>query len=117
MDLISSFIHLFVLTLYVTSPLIFFLNILIIVIGQIVGRIEQWGNFDSLYWSYITATTVGYGDIKPLKKTSRVLSIFIAFIGMIFTGIVVAIALYTTSITIEKHMDDDLKKAFEQVIN
>jgi voltage-gated potassium channel len=93
------------------------LNIAIIVLGQIVGRMEKWTRFDSLYWSYITATTVGYGDIRPLKKISRLLSVFIAFIGMIFTGILVAIALYTTNIAIEKHIDENLKKTLEKAIS
>ena len=71
----------------------------IIVLGLIVGRKESWSKFDSIYWAFITATTVGYGDIRPLQKVSRVLSVFIAFIGLIFTGMMVALAINAATMT------------------
>lgn len=71
---------------------------IIIVLGQIVGKRESWARFDALYWSFITATTVGYGDIRPTQKLSKVLSILIAFVGLVFTGIVVALAINAASI-------------------
>ena len=79
-------------------PLLVFLIFIIIVVGQIVGKRESWNRFDALYWSFITATTVGYGDIRPTRKLSKVLSILIAFVGLVFTGIVVALAINAASI-------------------
>ena len=117
MDFLSSFIQLFIIVLYLVSPLIIFLNILIILMGQAVGYLEKWNKFDSLYWAYITATTVGYGDIRPIKKISRVLSILISLMGITFTGIFVAIVLHTTNVTVGKYIDDGLAKKYEEVIN
>jgi voltage-gated potassium channel len=76
--------------------LIFFLCA-ISILGQIVGRLEKWKAFDSFYWSFVTATTVGYGDLRPTGKISKCLSILIALIGLIFTGIIIAIALQAAS--------------------
>ena len=35
---------------------------------------------------------MGYGDIRPMGRLSKALSVLIALIGMIFTGIIVALA-------------------------
>ena len=77
-------------------------------LGLIVGRIESWSKFDSLYWAFITALTVGYGDIRPKKKASRVLSTIIAIIGIMFAGIVVAITVEATSGAFQKHVRPEI---------
>ena len=45
-----------------------------------------------MYWSFVTATTLGYGDFRPARKISKVLAIVIVFTGLVCSGIVVAIA-------------------------
>lgn len=87
------------------SPLLVVFAAVIIVLGQMVTRIEKWGQFDGLYWSFITATTVGYGDIKPTKKRSKCLAIIISLVGMMFTGLVIAITLSAATATFETHID------------
>lgn len=108
MEFTLDFIQLFFWSIYLVSPLLFFLILVIIIVGQIVRIREQWNIFDGVYWSFITATTVGYGDIRPLKKVSKALSIFIALVGMMFTGIIIAVTLNTTSIVLEKHIDESV---------
>jgi len=78
--------------LWVTAPLLLSLAAVITLIGQFVGRREGWSRFDSFYWSFVTATTVGYGDIRPTRRASRVLAILIAILGLLFTGILIAVA-------------------------
>jgi len=78
--------------LWLTFPLLFSLAAVITVLGQLVGKREHWSRFDSFYWSFITATTVGYGDFKPTKNLSRIIAILIGFLGLLLSGIVIAIA-------------------------
>ena len=53
-------------------PLLVLLCSILISLGLLVGRIEGWNKFDSIYWAFITGMTVGYGDIKPTKKKSKI---------------------------------------------
>lgn len=114
MEITFTFLTLFLWASYLVLPLLFLFLLVIIVLGQVVGRIEKWTHFDGLYWSLITATTVGYGDIHPVARLSKCLSILIAVVGMMLTGIIVSVTLYTASLTIEKYAD---KSTVEQIRN
>lgn len=104
MELTITFVKLFFLGARLIMPLLLFLCFFIVVLGQIVGLIEGWKRFDSFYWSFITALTVGYGDIKPLKRKSKTLSILIALLGIMFNGIVVALTVAVSAKAFEKHI-------------
>lgn len=71
--------------------------------GFIVRRIEGWTRFDAIYYAFITALTVGYGDFTPTHKSSKLISVFIAFAGIIFTGLLVALALYSVEEAFKIH--------------
>ena len=102
LDYLQIFFH----ALKLASPLLAFSALLIILLGMIVGLRESWGRLDSIYWAFITATTVGYGDIRPSGPLSKVLSVLIALVGMTFTGILVALAIYaaTTAMGQQDHV-------------
>ena len=50
------------------------------------GCYERWNVIDSIYFSTVTMTTVGYGDLKPLNMENRVITIFYILFGMIVSG-------------------------------
>ena len=105
MEFTLLFVKLFFFGLQLTAPILLFLSLIIVLLGQYVGRRESWSHFEALYWSLVTATTVGYGDYRPLDRASRMLSILIAICGVIFTGIIVAIAVTSTTKAIEARHD------------
>jgi voltage-gated potassium channel len=94
-----KYIVYFIDDLTLAWPLLAFLALIILLLGLIVGAIESWPRFDSVYWAFITATTVGYGDIRPKLRVSRMLSILIALIGVTFTGILVALAINAATLS------------------
>ena len=114
MEFTLNFIKLFLFGLYEAAPLLLSMGFVIVVLGLIVGKKESWTWFEALYWSFVTSTTLGYGDFSPTKKISKVLSILIAFTGIILSGIMVAIALYSATESFIIATDIDVVKASVQ---
>ena len=105
MEFTLLFTRVFFIELFFVGPVLISLILLISLIGYIIGKIEGWSRFDALYHAFINATTVGYGDLRPTKKPSKLLAIAIALVGLIFTGIVVAIGLHAADYAFNKVYD------------
>jgi len=52
------------------------------------SSIEKWNYLDSLYFTVVTVTTIGYGDLVPQTDMGKIFTIFFSFlgIGMAFYG-------------------------------
>jgi voltage-gated potassium channel len=67
--------------------------LLMITVGGIaVSYVEGLRIGDGVYFAFVTGLTIGYGDISAVTALGRILSIAIGVIGMLFTGITIAIA-------------------------
>jgi hypothetical protein len=59
-----------------------------------MGEIMQGSHFDAsppLYYTYITISSTGYGDIVPLKPISRSLATMMAVSGQFYIAVIVAL--------------------------
>jgi hypothetical protein len=65
-----------------------------LVLGLLVGLLEDWTIGDAVYFAFITGLTIGYGDIVPRQTFTRALAVAIGFRGLLLTGLVAAIAVY-----------------------
>ena len=58
-------------------------TLFILIIGTVVYHsLEGWGWIDSLYFSTITLTTVGYGDFSPQTDGGKLFTIFYIMLGV-----------------------------------
>jgi voltage-gated potassium channel len=115
MEFAFQYIYYFTEHLVVAWPILVLLALIIAFLGLIVGMLESWSRFDSIYWAFITASTVGYGDFRPLQRFSKFLSILIALVGVTFTGILVALAINAATLSFsEVHFPGDPLKTVLQ---
>jgi hypothetical protein len=56
------------------------------------------------YFSFVTITTLGYGDISPVSEQARNLAVFEAFVGQMYVAILVArlVAIHTAQASAKK---------------
>jgi len=98
-----TFLKEFGVGLWLSLPLLLSLGAAIALLGQVAGKKEGWSRFDSFYWSFVTATTVGYGDIRPVNRSSKVIALAIALIGLTMTGILIAVAVHAATFALAVH--------------
>jgi hypothetical protein len=59
------------------------LVMILLTIGTVLySIIEGWSLIDSAYFTTITLTTIGYGDLVPTHTASKVITMFFAFAGV-----------------------------------
>lgn len=78
-------LYLLLIAILLTSTLTYF--------AEHVAQPEKFGSIpDAMYWSIITLTTVGYGDVSPVTWIGKILSVITALMGVstvaVLTGIV-----------------------------
>ena len=77
--------------------------IMVLLGGFVFARCEGLDVTQGIYFSLITSTTVGYGDITPETGPGQVVSVLLAILGTILFGLVVAVATQAFSVTIKEY--------------
>jgi len=96
-----TFLKQLIIGLWMTLPVLLSLAAGITLLGYRVGRKEGWSRLDAFYWSFVTATTVGYGDFWPVKNASKIAAVLIALLGLMMTGIVVAVVVHSVNLALD----------------
>ena len=68
--------------------------VVIVVAGVAIARFDGVPLENAIYFAFITAFTVGFGDVTPRSRGARVVSVILAFVGLILVGILVAVAVH-----------------------
>lgn len=67
-------------------------------------RVEGWRAIDAVYFSVMTISTVGYGDIAPQTDLGKIFTIFYVLCGL---GVFIAAATAIADRLISSHKDPD----------
>ncbi|MDX5477192.1 potassium channel family protein [Fontibacter flavus] len=55
---------------------------------QLTGRDEDFGDY--IYFSLVSLSTVGFGDVHPVNISSKMLSSFLSVVGILYPAVVIA---------------------------
>lgn len=64
----------------------------IVIGGWILHLVEKLGFWDAQYLAFVTALTIGYGDLSPSNPLGRITCILLGIVGMILMGLIVGAA-------------------------
>ena len=81
------------------------LGVLIGVSSVAIARVESISIIDSFWWSIVTLTTVGYGDIAPSTAVGRAIAVINMFVGI---GLLAALSAALASVLVERKMKEEL---------
>ena len=72
-------------------------SVLLLASGMVLFRfIEDLGWLDTLYFSFITLSTIGYGDITPATEAGKIVTIVYSIAGLgILAALIGAIATHS----------------------
>lgn len=83
----------------------FGLFIWLVIDAAAIAYFEKMSFTDALYFTLVTGLTIGYGDIAPVTLMGRIVSILTGFLGILITGLIVAIAVFAVKETMEHPTD------------
>jgi Ion channel len=73
------------------------------------GPGQSMNGANALYYSFVTLTTMGYGDILPVSRVARMLAITEATTGVLYMSVLIArlVGMYSTVAPIQDEGDTD----------
>ncbi len=84
---------------------IFLLLTLLLAAGVVIMMVwESMPLGEAVYFVLITALTIGYGDITPQTAVGRVVAPCLGLVGMVFTGMVIALAIRAVDFTVSEEV-------------
>lgn len=76
-------------------------GIIIVIAAFLMAYFDELSFEDAIYFSLITALTVGFGDLSPRSRGARIVSVVLSAMGVLFMGIMVGIVVHSLHVAIE----------------
>lgn len=81
--------------------------------GIAIHFVEGMSFFDGLWWSFVTATTVGYGDISPATPAGRVIAAVLMIVGI---GLIGSLTSTLTALFFQNHEETAKRSAQDEIL-
>ena len=82
------------------SGLLLIIALVIVAGAVLIARFERMSLEEAMYLAFITAFTVGFGDITPQSRGGRVVCVVLSFVGLLLAGVLVAVAVQALDIVL-----------------
>jgi len=82
------------------SGLLVIIALVIVAAALAIARFDRIPLEDAMYMAFITAFTVGFGDLTPRSRGARLACVFLAFLGLILVGVLVSISVHALDIVL-----------------
>ena len=92
--------------LKVVWPIVSGLLGIMVLLGAVIGFLEDWPLFDAIYFAFVSGLTIGYGDLVPKRALSRVLAIGIGLTGVLLMGLIVAVGVRALEAAARRHREE-----------
>lgn len=91
--------------------------ILIFTSSCIMSYLEKQSFWDSLWWSIVTCTTLGYGDIAPTTSIGRIVAVILMVFGIGFIGMLTGTitTYFSQQGRIAESIDQELKSELDSL--
>ena len=100
--MLISFVRHFFRAIRHVKTVILMLVALMVAGAAAVTLVERMPFSDTLYFAFVTGLTIGYGDIVVKTPFGRLMAVLIGFVGILFTGLMVAVLVYAVRESIEE---------------
>lgn len=91
------------------KALFFAVSVVIIGGAAFYHHFEGWRWLDSVYFCFITLTTIGFGDLTPKTDIGKVFTIFYVLMGIgLILGFITAISDYLLKQQLDRRVDSFL---------
>jgi hypothetical protein len=104
---LNSFNYHFFHALSKVRGIFFALLAWLVVDAAAIAYFEKMPFADALYFTFVTGLTIGYGDIAPVTDTGRVVAILTGLLGILITGLIIAVAVYALRETMQHPTDSN----------
>ena len=72
-----------------------------LMLGAFVSVLQGWPLGDALYFTFVTAFTIGYGDLVPKGFLARLIAMIMGLTGVLLTGLIAAVGVRALQVAAE----------------